>query len=194
MFAPLKRYECKGKRVGIVGFGGLGYYGTKLAKMMGASKVVVFTRTTSKKEDALAAGADEFVATGASAEWHKPLTNGLDIILCTADSPDVPLSKYLRTLRFKGTFVQIGSGPGHYNEGFNYVQSLQPKGLSYSTSLIGSVAEIKELMQMAADSKLEVMIEVRKMEDVNQVLKDMEAGKPRYRYVLERSGAAGSKL
>lgn len=109
LYAPLKKFGCgPGKKVGIVGIGGLGHFGLLFAKALGASKVVAVSRTSSKRDDAIAMGADEFVATEDDPSWHVKHARSLDLIILTASSPDMPIDGYLSMLRTGGTLVQLG--------------------------------------------------------------------------------------
>lgn len=99
LYSPLKRYGCgPGRDVGIVGIGGLGHFGILFAKAMEAEKVVAISRTSSKRKDALALGADEFVATGDHLSWGEKYARSLDIIVLTASSSHMPIDGYLSML------------------------------------------------------------------------------------------------
>lgn len=90
MYTPLKRNGCgPGKRVGIVGIGGLGHAGILFAKALGADKVVAISRRANKKADALKMGADSFIATHDDEDWVGKNARSLDIIVSTVSSPEV---------------------------------------------------------------------------------------------------------
>jgi alcohol dehydrogenase (NADP+) len=97
-----------GKRVGIVGVGGLGHFGLLWAKALGCDEVVAISRTNTKKEDALKMGATKFIATEEEG-WNKKNARSLDLIVSTVSSPNMPLSKYFQLLRTNGQFIQVGS-------------------------------------------------------------------------------------
>jgi alcohol dehydrogenase (NADP+) len=97
-----------GKRVGIVGVGGLGHFGLLWAKALGCDEVVAISRTNTKKEDALKMGATKFIATKEEG-WNKKNARSLDLIVSTVSSPNMPLSKYFQLLRTNGQFIQVGS-------------------------------------------------------------------------------------
>jgi alcohol dehydrogenase (NADP+) len=104
---PLKNYGAKGKRVGIVGLGGLGHFGVLFAKALGAKEVVVISRSHTKEEDAKKLGADRFIATGDEG-WDKGSNaSSIDLIVSTVSSDKMPLAGYLNLLSFKGEFVYI---------------------------------------------------------------------------------------
>lgn len=111
VYSPLKKNGCgPGKRVGIVGVGGLGHFGLLFARALGADKVVAISRTGSKKKDAEAMGVDAFIATDEDEDWASKHANSLDLIVSTVSSPKMPLSKYLQLLRANGQFIQ-GTSP-----------------------------------------------------------------------------------
>lgn len=90
MFAPLKHNGVgPGKSVGIVGIGGLGHYGVLLAKAMGADYVVAISRKRSKKDEALALGADDYIATDEDDKWDRKFRGKLDLIISTIASSKV---------------------------------------------------------------------------------------------------------
>ena len=109
-YAPLKHHGAgPGKTVGVIGLGGLGHFGVMWAKALGADKVVVVSRTSAKREDAIKMGADEFIATDEDKDWAKKHFSTLDIVICTVASTKMPLMSYLDLLRLDGTFVQVGA-------------------------------------------------------------------------------------
>ncbi|KAF2146571.1 uncharacterized protein K452DRAFT_323713 [Aplosporella prunicola CBS 121167] len=183
LYAPLKREGCgPGKRVGIVGLGGLGHFGVLFAKALGADEVVVISRTSGKKSDAEKMGATRFIATDEDPDWAATHANSLDLIVSTVSSPKMPLSGYLSLLRFRGTFIQVGA-PEDELPPFNAF-ALIAKQAKVGGSLIGSPNEIREMLQLASKTNLKPWIQQRPLKDANQAVVDFEAGKPRYRFVL----------
>lgn len=109
-YSPLRNNGCgPGKKVGIVGIGGLGHFGILWATMLGADEVVAISRTSSKKADVKNMGATGFIATDEDKDWASEHANSLDLIVCTVSSPNMPLQEYLQLLRFKGQFIQVGA-------------------------------------------------------------------------------------
>ena len=109
-YSPLRNNGCgPGKRVGIVGIGGLGHFGVLFAKLMGADEVVAISRTGTKKADAMKMGATGFIATDEEKDWATKHAQTLDLIVSTVSSPKMPLAEYLQLLRFRGQFIQIGA-------------------------------------------------------------------------------------
>lgn len=171
-----------GKKVGIIGIGGLGHFGIMGAKALGCSKVVAISRTASKKEDALKMGATDFIATDDDKDWARKHAASLDLIVCTVSSPKLPLGMYLQLLRLKGTFVQIGA-PEDVLPGFSAF-SLIGLGCSISGSLIGSPNDIRKMFDLFVKTGVRTWNNNYPMQKANQALLDFEAGKPRYRLVL----------
>lgn len=90
MYSPLKQNGCgPGKKVGIVGLGGLGHYGVVLAKAMGADKVIAISRRSSKRDEALAMGADDYLASDEDKDWVKKYRGSLDLVISTVASSKV---------------------------------------------------------------------------------------------------------
>lgn len=204
VYAPLKRFGAgPGKSVGIVGIGGLGHMGVLFARALGADSVVAISRSSNKKGDALGhahaqgipgekgrggvkrrgLGADNFIATGESPTWAKTNSRTLDIIICTVSGENMPLAGYLRLLKRGGVFVQVGApeDPLPALRAFSLIQ----KGVLVTGSSIGSPAEIREMLALAAEKGVRPWVQVRAMEEVNAALGDMHEGRARYRYVLE---------
>ncbi|OJJ96155.1 hypothetical protein ASPACDRAFT_46919 [Aspergillus aculeatus ATCC 16872] len=193
VFTPLRKYGAgAGKSVGVVGIGGLGHLGVLFAKAMGCERVVAISRSSAKRQDAVEGlGADAFIATGEEESWAKKYERTLDLIICTVDGDDMPLARYLRLLRVGGTFVQVGAPekPLPQLPAWSFIQ----KGIKLAGSNIGSREDIRAMLELAAQKNVLPWIEKRPMEEVNVALRDMDAGRARYRYVLE-NGEPDSKL
>ncbi|KAK4502367.1 hypothetical protein PRZ48_005792 [Zasmidium cellare] len=182
VYAPLKQNGVgPGKRVGVIGIGGLGHMGIQFAKALGADKVVAISRNLNKKDDALALGADEMIATE-DENFSSAHASSLDVILCTVSSPKMPMSGYLNLLDVGGTFVQLGVPDDELPPFLAF--ALIMKKAKITGSLIGSPKEIREMFELAAREKVKPWIQERKMSEANQVVVDFEKGLPRYRYVL----------
>ena len=171
-----------GKKVGIIGVGGLGHFGILGAAALGCDAVVAISRTSSKKEDAMKMGATHFIATDEDSTWTRKNRNSLDLIICTVSSEKMPLQKYLSLLRFNGTFVQVGA-PEDALPGFNAF-ALLSKRAKITGSMIGSPQEIKDMLDFFAKKGVKSWNNNISMKNANQAIVDMEAGKARYRYVL----------
>jgi alcohol dehydrogenase (NADP+) len=182
VYSPLKRNGAgPGKTVGVVGLGGLGHFAVLWAKAMGADKVVVVSRGSNKRADALALGADDLIATGEGDNWTKEWASKLDILLSTVSSSKVPMSDYLSLLRPGGVMVQVG-----LPEDGKFEVGAMPliRGARLEGSLVGSPGEIQEMLQLAAEKGVKPWVQTRPMAEANQAILDMENGKARYRYVL----------
>ena len=188
VFAPLIHNDCgPGKKVGIVGVGGLGHFGILYGKALGADRVVAISRTAAKKADAMKMGADAYIATDEDKDWHKKNFGSLDLIICTVSSEKMPLQRYLMLLRTHGNFIQVGA-PEDRLPAFNAF-ALIAKGAKLGGSAIGSPKDIEKMLALTAEKKVKPWIQERPMRDANQATVDMDAGKARYRYCLVNDSA-----
>lgn len=182
-YAPLKDNGAgPGKRVGIVGVGGLGHFGILWAKALGCEKITAISRNSTKKADALKMGATDFIATDEDENWDQKNAMTLDLIVCTVSSPKLPVASYLSLLGIGGRFVQVGA-PEDTIPGFN-VFALIFKKASFHGSKIGPPHQIAEMLKLAVDKNVQAWIQKRPMEEANQAIVDMDEGKARYRYTL----------
>ena len=182
-FSPLQVNGAgPGKKVGIVGIGGLGHYGLMFAKEMGCDEIVAISRSSGKKEDAMKMGATGFIATDEDKDWARHHANSLDLIVSTVSSPKMPLKQYLMLLRVKGQFIQIGAPEDRLPPIAAF--SLMTKGCKIGGSMIGSPKQIEQMLELAANKGIKTWNQNRPMKECNQAVVDMEAGKARYRYVL----------
>lgn len=202
VWSPLKQNGCgPGKKVGIVGVGGLGHFAVLFAKALGADKVVAISRKASKAADALKLGADLYIATEDEPNWATTHARSLDLIISTVSSDKVrslssrqlrlslttpstqmPLNDYLSLLRYGGSFIQVGLPDGGML-GLPVFTVLR-SNLKVGGSFIGSPNEIREMLDFVAEKGIHPWVEQRSMKDANQAIVDMEKGKARYRYVL----------
>lgn len=156
-----------------------------LARALGAKKVVVLSHSPRKREDALALGATDFVASSEAGEsWEEPYIRSLDVILCTASFQDtMPLATYLSLLKVGGTFYSLGMPEGN-------LPAIPPVSLVYSNislrgSNIGSRKEILKMLEVVEKNGVKSWVQLRKMKEGGQALEDMDKGIGRYRWVLE---------
>ncbi|KAF1968975.1 GroES-like protein [Bimuria novae-zelandiae CBS 107.79] len=183
VYTPLRNNGAgPGKKVGIVGLGGLGHFGVLFAKAMGCEKVVAISRRRNKARDAEALGADVYIATSEEDKWERTHARSLDLIVSTVSSPDMPLSSYLRLLRTNGSFIQVGAPEGDLPPIAAF--ALIAKGCKIGGSQIGSPKDIEEMLQFAAEKGIKPWIQQLSMKEANQAVVDFEEGKARYRYVL----------
>ncbi|KAF2105597.1 chaperonin 10-like protein [Lophiotrema nucula] len=182
VYSPLVQNGAgPGKRVGIVGLGGLGHFAVLFAKALKCDKVVVISRSSSKKADALKMGADDFIATDEDPDWATKNADSLDLLISTI-SASFAIEQYLTLLDVKGTLIQVGA-PEDTLPPLHAFQLIF-KRLKLGGSLIGGRQEAKDMLQLAAKSKLKAWTQVVPMKDANKAIVDMEKGKARYRYVL----------
>ncbi|KAH8645724.1 chaperonin 10-like protein [Xylariales sp. PMI_506] len=184
LYTPLKEHGCgPDKHVGILGIGGLGHLGILFAKALGAGRVVAISRSASKRDDALALGADEYLATAEEDDWAAKRSRSLDFIISTASSADMPLDQYMSMLKVGGTFVQLGvHGVGNLPVA-SALKMIFNK-LSIAGSASGSPNQIREMLQLAADKQVMPWVQTIPMSKANRAIVELEEGKPRYRYVL----------
>ena len=173
----LKNGARPGKRVGIVGIGGLGHYGIMFAKELGCKEIVAISRGSGKKADALKMGATGFIATDEDRDWAKHHSQSLDLIVSTVSSPKMPLEQYLMLLRVNGRFIQIGA-PEDVLPPF-HAFSLMAKGAMIGVSAIGSPKTIEYMLDLAAKKGIKTWNVNRPMKEVNKAIVDMGEGKAR---------------
>ncbi|MEU2778050.1 NAD(P)-dependent alcohol dehydrogenase [Streptomyces sp. NPDC007162] len=186
VYAPLKRFAARpGTKVAVVGLGGLGHLGVKMARAMGAD-VTVLSRSDSKREAATALGADHYAATGDGTAFTE-LANTFDLILNTVSAP-INLADYLGLLRLHGTMISVGvtTQPMPLD-----VFPLLQNGRSYAGSLFGGIAETQEMLDFAAEHKVTADIELIGAQDINTAYERINASDVRYRFVIDGSTFKG---
>ncbi|EPQ26191.1 uncharacterized protein PFL1_06127 [Pseudozyma flocculosa PF-1] len=185
VYNPLRTNGCgqEGfKRVGVVGIGGLGHFALLFAKALGAEKITAISQTRSKEELARKLGATDFIATSEGPDVFAQHRRSLDLLITCNNNGDMPLDKYLTLVRPLGKIVAVGIPEEKMMP--TPLAQLAFSGVFLGGSLIGGPGVIQEMLELAAKQNLEPMIEKRNMKDANQAVVDMEAGKPRFRYVL----------
>jgi len=184
IFSPLKNNGCgPGKTVGIVGVGGIGHFGVLFAKALGADRVVGISRKAEKRDEVLALGADQYIATDDDEDWVKKNRKSLDLIVSTVSSPKMPLSGYLKMLKTGGSFIQVGAPDGGELPPINAFTIIS-NGIKVGGSAIGSPQDIKDMLDLAVQRNIKPWIQQIPLKDANRAVVDLHAGKARYRYVL----------
>ncbi|CAH0002589.1 unnamed protein product [Clonostachys byssicola] len=184
VYRPLKVNGCgPGKTVGIVGVGGLGHFGVLFAKALGADRVVGISRKAEKRDEVLQLGADEYIATDDDQDWATKGRRTLDLIISTVSSEKMPMSDYLKLLKVGGSLIQVGA-PDKGNLPPINVFILLGNEIKIGGSGIGSPDDIREMLELAAEKGVKPWVEKRPLKDANQAVLDVQAGKPRFRYVL----------
>ncbi|CAE6467344.1 unnamed protein product [Rhizoctonia solani] len=182
VFSPLVRNDCgPGKKVGIVGLGGLGHYGVLFAKALGA-EVYVLSHSPHKEDDAKKLGADHFIVTSDKSQMEK-IQHTLNLIISTVDVTEgYPLKDFLSLLFVNGTFVNVGipNSPLPQIGPFDIVSN----GSRLAGSLIGSKKEAIQMLELAAEKGVEPWIELMPMSKVKEAVEGMKEGKAKYRYIL----------
>lgn len=183
VYSPLIRNGAgPGKKVGIIGIGGLGHFGLLFAKALGSDKVVAISRNSLKRDDATKMGVDGFIATDEDENWAEKNARGLDLIICTVSSSKMPMEGYLQLLRTHGVLIQVGA-PDEAIPAFNAF-SLILRGAKLGGSDIGSPAEIREMLDLVAKQNIKPWVQTRPLKSANEAIRDMDANKARYRFVL----------
>jgi uncharacterized zinc-type alcohol dehydrogenase-like protein len=181
-YSPLRHWKIgPGKKVGIVGLGGLGHMGLKFAHSFGAH-VVQLTTSLKKKEDALKLGANEVVlSTDASA--MKAHAGSFDFILDTASAPH-DLDPYLSLLKQDGTITLVGlpDKPPAVN-----VFSLITRRASIAGSMIGGMPETQEMLDYCGRHNIAAEVEVIPIQKINEAFERMLKQDVKYRFVIDMS-------
>ncbi|WP_136685789.1 NAD(P)-dependent alcohol dehydrogenase [Falsirhodobacter xinxiangensis] len=186
-YSPLRHWGAgPGKKVGVVGIGGLGHMGVKLAHAMGAH-VVAFTTSESKREDALALGANEVVVSRNEAEMAAH-AKSFDFILNTVAAPH-DLDAFLALLKRDGTMTLVGA-PASPHPSPN-VFGLIMKRRAIAGSMIGGIPETQEMLDFCAQHGITSDIEMIRPDEIEAAYARMLKGDVKYRFVMDigRMGA-----
>jgi uncharacterized zinc-type alcohol dehydrogenase-like protein len=179
-YSPMRRWGViKGKKVGVVGLGGLGHMGVKFAHALGAH-VVVFTTSLNKKEDALRLGADEVVVSNNADEMHKH-AGSFDFILDTV-SADHDINAYINLLRRDGNLTLVGAPAKPL--------AVAAFGLlfgrrSLSGSLIGGIRESQEMLDFCGAHNITADVEVIPIQKVNDAYERLLRSDVKYRFSID---------
>ena len=179
-YSPLRHQNVSaGQKVGIVGLGGLGHMGVKLAKAMGAH-VVVFTTSANKVDDALRLGADEVVNSRNADEMKKHL-NSFHFILDTV-SAQHDINAYFVLLKRDGNLTQVGlpTDPLSVNVG-----TLIFGRRSFSGSLIGGIKETQEMLDFCGKHNITSDIELIPIDNINEAYDRLVKSDVKYRFVID---------
>jgi alcohol dehydrogenase (NADP+) len=179
-YSPLKHFNVReGRRVGVVGLGGLGHMGVKLAASMGA-EVAVFSTSKEKEQDARKLGANDFVVTR-DPQNLASLGSAFDFILDTVSAPH-DLNMYLNLLRRDGTMVLVGlpDKPAELQ-----AFSLLANRRSLAGSSIGGIRETQEMLDYCAEKNITSDVEVIPIERIEEAYERTVKGDVRYRFVID---------
>ena len=179
-FSPLRRWGAgPGKKVAIVGLGGLGHMAVKIAAAMGA-EVTVLSQSLKKQEDGLRLGATSYYATSDPATFEQ-LAGSFDLIINTV-SASIDISSYLQLLTLDGTVVNVGAPaePLPVNA-FALITGRR----SFAGSMIGGIPETQEMLDFCAEHSIGAEIEVIPAEKINDAYERVLASDIRYRFVID---------
>ena len=180
LYSPIKHWKVgPGTKVAVMGLGGLGHMGVKFAKALGAH-VTVLSHSPAKESDALAMGADAFVATN-NGDVFKKHARTFDLILNTI-SAEIDINMYLSLLALDGTLVVIGlPGKPYAVE----VGTLLGARRSMSGSMIGGMTELQEMIDFCGKHNIVSDVEVIKADYVNTAYERTVASDVKYRFVID---------
>ncbi|EKK5267291.1 NAD(P)-dependent alcohol dehydrogenase [Cronobacter dublinensis] len=185
-YSPLRHWHIgPGKKVGIVGIGGLGHMGIKLAHAMGA-QVVAFTTSESKRDAAKALGADDVVVSRNPDEMQAH-AKSFDFILNTVAAPH-SLDAFTALLKRDGTMTLVGApaSPHPSPEVFNLIF----KRRAIAGSMIGGIAETQEMLDFCAEHHIVADIELIRADEINEAWERMIKGDVKYRFVIDNATLA----
>ncbi|CAL9734178.1 NADP-dependent alcohol dehydrogenase 6 [Monosporozyma servazzii] len=184
VFSPLVRNGCgPGKKVGILGIGGIGHMGVIFAKALGA-EVYAISRSSAKKEDAMKLGADHFIATKEEPTWAEDYFDTLDlVVICAGSLTDVDFTKLPKIMKVGGAIRSISIPEASQK------LTLQPFGLvgvSIGNSALGSIKETKQLLKLVSEKDLKIWVETIPISEkgVQEAFERMDKGDVRYRFSL----------
>ncbi|MEY4023433.1 MAG: hypothetical protein RLZ23_394 [Actinomycetota bacterium] len=182
LYSPIKHWKVgPGKKVAVMGLGGLGHMGVKFAVAMGAD-VTVLSHSPQKRDDALAMGAHHFVDTNdetAMANHAKKF----DVILNTV-SAELEIDTYLKLLKLDGTLVVIGLPGKPYSV---HVGTLLNGRRSIGGSMIGGIPELQEMLNFCGEKSIVSDVEVIKADYINQAYERTVSSDVKYRFVIDAS-------
>ncbi|MFW0778802.1 NAD(P)-dependent alcohol dehydrogenase [Rossellomorea marisflavi] len=181
-YSPLHHWNAgPGKKVAIVGMGGLGHMAVKIANAMGA-EVTVLSQTLNKEEDGLAFGAKEYYATKDPETFDK-LEGRFDLIINTV-SANIDIDAYFSLLTLDGTLVNVGA-PGEPMS-LN-VMSLIGHRRSFAGSMIGGIQETQEMLNFCAEHNIAPKIELISADQIDEAYKRVLNSDVKYRFVIDTS-------
>ena len=179
-YSPLSHWKAgPGRKVAVVGMGGLGHMAVKIAHAMGA-EVTVLSQSLSKQEDGLRLGADHYYATSDPATFET-LANTFDLIINSV-SASIDINAYLSLLRLDGTLVSVGAPPEPLPV---QVFSLFGNRRSFAGSGIGSIRETQEMLDFCAEHGIAPETELVAADYINEAYERVLASDVRYRFVID---------
>ncbi|MEU2288435.1 NAD(P)-dependent alcohol dehydrogenase [Streptomyces sp. NPDC013178] len=180
LYSPLKRWNAgPGKKVAILGLGGLGHMGVKIAHALGA-EVTVLSQSLRKKDDGLKLGADHYYATS-DPKTFEELAGTFDLIVSTVSAP-LDFNAYLSLLKTEGALVNVGAPeePISLN-----LFSVIGGGKTLAGSMIGSIAQTQEMLDFCAGHGFGAEIELISASEINDAYERVLSSDVRYRFVID---------
>ncbi|HEY8720529.1 NAD(P)-dependent alcohol dehydrogenase [Pengzhenrongella sp.] len=179
-YSPLNRWGAgPGKKVAVVGLGGLGHMGVQIAHAMSA-EVTVLSQSLKKQEDGLRLGADHYYATS-NPETFETLAGSFDLIINTV-SAVIDVNAYLSLLAIDGALVSVGAPPEPLAvNAFALILGRR----SFAGSAIGGIRETQEMLNFCAEHQLGAEIEVVAADQINEAYERVLASDVRYRFVID---------
>lgn len=180
LYSPLKHWGvAPGKKVAVVGLGGLGHMGVKIAAALGA-EVTVLSQSLRKKDDGLKLGAQDYRATSDPATF-KELAGKFDVIVSTVSAP-LDFTAYLGLLKTDGALVNVGAPeePVSIN-----LFGLLGGRKTLAGSMIGGIAETQEMLDFCAEHGLGAEIELIDADQINTAYERVKSSDVRYRFVID---------
>ncbi|GHF64801.1 NAD(P)-dependent alcohol dehydrogenase [Streptomyces griseosporeus] len=182
LYSPLKHWGAgPGKKVAILGMGGLGHMGVKIAHALGA-EVTVLSQSLRKKDDGLKLGADHYYATS-DPKTFEELAGTFDLIVSTVSAP-LDFNAYLGLLKTRGALVNVGAPeePIALN-----LFSVIGGGKTLAGSMIGGIAETQEMLDFCAEHGFGAEIELIRADQINEAYERVVNSDVRYRFVIDTS-------
>ncbi len=181
VYTPLRAEKLQGKRVGVIGIGGLGHMAIQFAAAFGC-EVTAFSASPDKEREALKFGAHQFACTKEK-DFFTKYAGSQDILLTTV-TVDQDWNAWMQLLMPYGTLIVVGASPGALNiNPFTLITGYK----SVKGSMIGSPRLIKEMLEFAAFHKIGAQVEKLPMSQAEEGIRRVRAGKARYRIVLENA-------
>ncbi|MDA2805243.1 NAD(P)-dependent alcohol dehydrogenase [Nocardiopsis suaedae] len=179
-YSPLRYWGAgPGKRVAVVGMGGLGHMGVQLARAMGA-EVTVLSQSLRKKDDGLRLGAGRYFATS-DPETFTELAGAFDIVLSTVSAP-LDMSAYLGLLKTDGVLANVGAPEEPVSVNLFALMGGRKK---IAGSLIGGIAETQEMLDFCGEHGITAEIELIRADEVNTAYDRVASSDVRFRFVID---------
>ncbi len=182
LYSPLRHWQAgPGKRVAIVGLGGLGHMGVKIANALGA-EVTVISRGTKKQDDATSLGAHHYLDS-TDPQAFRGASGSFDLIINTV-SASLKISSYLRLLDVDGVLVNVGAPPEPFSvPAFSLISGRR----SLAGSTTGGIPETQEMLEFCAEHGIHPETELVSADGINEAWQRVLAADVRYRFVIDTS-------